>query len=452
MGTLYIDTGGAATNSGSSDNNAADLSGTGDATVAASVVTLTAGTDLSGVVTTAGATQSSIYLAQATNTNQKIFWITATAGSGGATPTVTVSVAPTGVTGSNWAIGGRFVLTPASWEAAVRAGDEVVINNSPATATADLLTTRVAGNNTDGFIKVRGKSGSRPVLTVSNTTQVIEQGAFVSWMFSNLELVQQGASGNVITQNSNASNCHYYNLKISDGGGIGIQAEAGNTRFMASEITNVTGIAYFCGNSAAIILHGNYIHDCSSESTQFSGTTTTLFATNNILDTNAGRGFYISGTPSAPIVVCLYGNTVYGCGNSGYESNDADISATMLNNIFSENGNAAGEYNVEYATGTAERLGFHAWNVFHHSGGGGGANLLNLTVNSQVASSEFTTDPSFTNAAGGDFSIGSSSPAKATGYPGVFLGGSTGYLDIGAVQRQEAGGGGLAANPLRGFL
>jgi len=75
MGTIYVDTGGAATNSGSTDQNTANLSGTGDATVSGSVVQLTAGTDLSGVVTTAGATQSSIYLAQATNTNQKIFWI-----------------------------------------------------------------------------------------------------------------------------------------------------------------------------------------------------------------------------------------------------------------------------------------------------------------------------------------------------------------------------------------
>ena len=115
-----------------------------------------------------------------------------------------------------------------------------------------------------------------------------------------------------------------------------------------------------------------------------------------------------------------------------------------MNNIFSENGNAAGEFNVEWVSGAAEYVSFHGWNVFYHSGGGGGANLSGLTVNAQVASSEFTTDPAFTNAAGGDFSIGSTSPAKATGYPGAFLGGSTGYLDIGAVQRQEAGGGGNA--------
>src|SRR3972149_3391606 len=104
MGIIYFETNGALTNSGSTDTAAATLSGTGDATVAGSVIQLTAGTDLSSVVTTAGETQSSIYLAQATNTNQKIFWITA---KDDGLDQVTVSVAPTGVTGSDWKIGGQ---------------------------------------------------------------------------------------------------------------------------------------------------------------------------------------------------------------------------------------------------------------------------------------------------------------------------------------------------------
>jgi parallel beta-helix repeat protein len=163
----------------------------------------------------------------------------------------------------------------------------------------------------------------------------------------------------------------------------------------------------------------------------------------NIIDTCAGKGINDSGAPTTiGHAFIIDGNTIYGCGDSGLAVADADRRIILTNNIFSENGNAAGEYNVEWVAGAAEYVGFHAWNVFYHSGGGGGANLSGLTVNAQVASSEFTTDPAFTNAAGGDFSIGSTSPAKAAGFPGQFLGGSLGYLDIGAVQRQEAGGGG----------
>jgi hypothetical protein len=50
----------------------------------------------------------------------------------------------------------------------------------------------------------------------------------------------------------------------------------------------------------------------------------------------------------------------------------------------------------------------------------------------------------FTNAASSDFSVVSTSNAKANGAPGKFENQSyTSYLDIGAVQREEAGGGGV---------
>jgi len=62
------------------------VSGANGASVSGTTVTLPAGTDLSAVVTTLGATQSAIHLADAPNANQKIFKITGKAGSGGATP------------------------------------------------------------------------------------------------------------------------------------------------------------------------------------------------------------------------------------------------------------------------------------------------------------------------------------------------------------------------------
>lgn len=73
-------------------------------------------------------------------------------------------------------------------------------------------------------------------------------------------------------------------------------------------------------------------------------------------------------------------------------------------------------------------------------------NFFNNTTdrtNVEVGAHDTALDPQFTNAAAGDFSVGAN--MKAVGFPGVFPGGlSTGYLDIGAVQRQEpaAGGGG----------
>jgi hypothetical protein len=60
-----------------------------------------------------------------------------------------------------------------------------------------------------------------------------------------------------------------------------------------------------------------------------------------------------------------------------------------------------------------------------------------------------------TNAAGGDFSLNNTASAgvacRAAGIPGAFPGGNTtGYLDIGAVQHQDAGGGVFAPINMNG--
>jgi hypothetical protein len=72
-----------------------------------------------------------------------------------------------------------------------------------------------------------------------------------------------------------------------------------------------------------------------------------------------------------------------------------------------------------------------------------------LNLGAQTGDVDLTADP-FTNAAGGDFSLnntaGGGALLRATGYPGVFPGGTTtGYLDIGAAQHQLGSGSGAAS-------
>ncbi len=52
-----------------------------------------------------------------------------------------------------------------------------------------------------------------------------------------------------------------------------------------------------------------------------------------------------------------------------------------------------------------------------------------------VGAHDTALDPGFVSAATGNFAIGTN--LKAQGYPGAFQLGSTGYTDIGAVQRKE---------------
>ena len=449
MGTIYIDSGGVANQgSGTTDETTAPIVLTinageafGDTTL---LVDVTSGTFTN--IVTSGATQSAIFFNNATNANKKIFWISAI--DNVASPkTITVDTIPTGLTaGTSVGYVGGHYLVPANVGLSVidsastfRAGDVIIFNNSPATGTQDYITCRASGTSAAGFVTVRGKAGTRPVITVSNTTQCIDNGGtFADWFVSNLELVQQGASGVVASDLGNGWKA--YNIKISDGGSYGFYVSTSGASIIACE---VSGLASGAGILAiASVVTGNYIHDLTGGGCDFNMGNAFAVVTRNIIDTCTGKGIHFSGGPTTQANVWfLDGNTVYGSGDSGLEITDADGNLVLINNIFSENGNAAGEYNVEWFAGDAEKVSFHGWNVFFHSGDAGGS-LLGLAVNAQVASSEFTTDPGFTDAAGGNFAISSTSPAKAAGFPGQFLGGSLGYLDIGAVQRQEPSGGG----------
>jgi hypothetical protein len=75
-------------------------------------------------------------------------------------------------------------------------------------------------------------------------------------------------------------------------------------------------------------------------------------------------------------------------------------------------------------------------------------NLLNANTtdypsdNFQTFEGEVITAPQFEDEAGGDYSLGSASPALDAGYDGHLLNGSTQRADIGAIESTATGGGG----------
>ena len=429
-GTLYVDTGGNAANSGSTDTNSPTLTGSA-ATVASTVVSLDGSPDLSGVVTTAGATQSTIFLADATNSNQKIFWITAKDDD---LDTVTVSVAPTGVVSSAWRIGGRHVLTNASIEGALRAGDTVIFNNSPASGTGVRWTFRTAGTTAAGYCTIRGKTGVRPTLTTTDTANCIAASSALA-KIQNLQLVQQGASGNAILLSGSGL---VENVKITDFGGAGITMTSQGNKVLNSEITGGDGVAIDMGTASGGVIAGNYIHDNAAGAIANGGTSPSLAIVGNIFDTNGtGAHINLSGSiASQQGFIFVYGNTFYGNNTNALITADADASAILQNNIFLDNGDTGTEYNVNWPSGDLANNGYSGYNVYSQAGARGGTNVVNFTL----GATDLTSDPLITDEANADFTLATTSPAKATGYPGAFIGGSTSYLDMGAVQRQEGAG------------
>ena len=418
--TIYVKTTGAATNSGSSDQDAANLSGAA-ATVAAAVVSLDGSPDLSGVATDGSAT---IHLNDASNSNQKIFKITAV---DDVLKTVTVSVAPTGVVSSAWAIGGRFIWTPASIEGALAAGWIVELGDSIASSAATILTCRAAGDTTNGAITVKGKSGvDHPSMITSGDLPVIDSNLQDNWILQNLTITQQGATNDGVVTDAG---WRLWDIRINDAGDHGVDMADGGATLFASEVSGVDVNAWDSANRDAVI--GCYIHDVGSRGFRNANTGASSAVLFNVFDTCGAEAISLTGgTPvDSDHLTTIISNTIYGSGNSGLGLDAALINVKLINNIFSENGNAAGEFNVESA-GTVEHISLHAYNIFFHSGGGGGANLSGLTANS----TELTSDPLLNDPASGDFTLKAGSPAKHAGYPGALLGGSTGYLDIGAVQ------------------
>lgn len=443
MGVLYVDTGGSASNSGSRDANAAALSGSA-ATVATSTITLDGSPDLSGV-NTSGANQDTIYLANANNANQKIFWITAV---DNAAKTVTVTGTPTlSASPTAWAIGGRITLAGLTgFESCLRAGDMVTINNTPATAAGPLLTLRTAGTNTGGYVKIKGATGVKPILTATSN-QVITGTVGYQWI-ENLELRNTSATTThdaLVLSGSSADNWVVYDVKISDSPryGIDIGSGSGITRVVKCEISGCDNHGINARDAASIYLF-NYIHDNGQDGVNCASSSGVWVFAYNIIDTNTSQGIAKSSTGTTAFV--LLGNTFYNSGDSGFEYTSPSF-LTAFNNVFLDNGDAGTEYNIEGYT-DADLFELSDYNCLSIAGARGGGNYTGHSL----GANSITTDPAMTAPATGDFSLGSSSPAKATGYPGGFPGAtSTGYLDMGAIQRQEpvggGGSGGLITHP-----
>ena len=130
----------------------------------------------------------------------------------------------------------------------------------------------------------------------------------------------------------------------------------------------------------------------------------------NCVSYNSGRDGFRSGSSFQGSVFAM-NCTAYGNAGYGFNGNGSTLDVALL-------WNCAGGSNT---SGNTES---------------GLPNLLNFI--------DLSTNDPFVNAAGGNFALNTSTGGnlcRAAGFPGVFPGGTTtGYLDIGAAQHQDAGG------------
>ncbi len=324
------------------------------------------------------------------------------------------------------------------------AGNTIYIKNE---AWNEAVSVSVAGTSAApvkwiGYNSTRGDNptgSNRPTLDRAGAAgDAWTMNGVINWhFFKNLVFFDALDDGFTVNTNSITS-LFFDNCRFTGNGGDGLEANLRATKmhFLRCEFDNNTGNGFDnaqANNEGSAVFVACSFHDNGSNAITNCGLNCyfCLFYGNDADAANLGAtGVNIA---SRFINNTFYANT--GANVDGIRVPPGNVHL-IINNIFSSNG----AYGLSYSTSSTGIIpaDFVNWNNYY-------ANSTNNIENGALgANDQDNVDPGFTNAGSGDFSIGTN--LKADGFPGLLAGGlSTGYLDIGAVQRQEAASGGGAS-------
>lgn len=418
------------------------------------VVTLDGSPDLTGVATDGSHV---IYLSDATAGARNFGKITA---KDDTAKTVTVSDAfATGLSGKTWAIGGKRASIGSSSSVKLlennnTSGDAmpgwtVELESGHSETISDLIEWKRGGTYNGGPITLRAASGAatRPVLTWSNNGTAIDLWNTDFKVVQGIDFKNSNATktASVAIKDQGSVSSVVREVRISDSANKFWKAvEWRCISIIDSEIAYTAGrgivIEDYANNPGAPTIRNCYIHDCGSDGIYGATKSNRTVITDNIIESNAGYGLYFANLPSQHT---LSRNTVYGNSSGGFYLDESTMKSQLSieNNIFASNGG----YGINGASGTLLmwQSAVMRGNDFHNNTSGKYTPDL-----STVSLNEQTSDPQFTNAAGGDFSIGTN--LKATGFPaGAKVGvwsATDSFVDPGAAQREEPTGGGSGGN------
>jgi hypothetical protein len=303
----------------------------------------------------------------------------------------------------------------------------VYIKNGSYTEQVSLTTSSSNGETItfEGYNASRGDApldNTRPVID-GESTRLVHGGSI--WGNITKHLRFTGSTG----QGTSATNHTFMYCRFNNNSTSG--TAAGNNDYFHCEMDNNSdtgsdgnGRYYFCE------LHDNtnegYESTNSSHTPQFYG---------SLFYDNASHGIDHIGDSHVLVGNTIDGNT--GASSDGVIWTEASIAVrwfVMVNNSSSNNG----RYGFNRDATTSRQPAVFEYNAYY----GNATNLNNLTA----GPNDVTGDPLYTDAAGEDFSLQSTSPLIDAGAPGVFPHAvTTGYTDIGAFQEQTGGGGGTNA-------
>lgn len=471
-------------NSATGSDTAASGAGPGTALSGAA----TASTDATGLIVTVAATTDLtnvavdgshvIYLADATAGKRNFGKITAKAGSGGATPNVTVADA-FGINQitKDWAIGGvRAKMSSTAsyklfdnnatagdampgWAIEMQSGHvETIVGDG-----TNRVVIRRSGDTTSGRIILRGTlaAATMPVLTFP-TNGAAFLGATTSDLltFRDFEVKNSNATKTASVAfdpgASGVSAWQLINIRVRDAANkfwraVNIQ---GPMTIRDCEIANCANVGIIFAGGTGATIRNNWIHACTSHGISaptVDDTGTLIYG--NLITGNSGDGMNLncSATTNARRSLIVQ-NTIDNNTGSGIDIGNANRSLdalAVLNNILSNNGT----YGLKFSNASATQAFLDATGIFV-SNNGTFNNTTSAYLPTGYGASDPALNPTFTNTGGNDYSVGTN--LKAKGYPigGALTVGTTSstnsYVDIGAAQRQEPVGGGAVARIIGG--
>ena len=362
------------------------------------------------------------------------------------------SPAATSTAGGTWSMGGAFAD-----------GQPLKLDSTAPTITSPLAaghTINVRGDGTDDPATVHYQA-SNGYVTPPNGTNASP----ISMIGYNGRPHWKSGDGLLWYNNSE---WYFENMKFTPGGGsngtlnmVHTKASVKNIIFdqngqtcgaiRAYEVTD----SYF-GNSGAttaattintvrsggygVIVSGCVFEDQRGTCIAFGGSTSIGFITDNIFITCRNTDKTIKVGEFSTLHSEIRGNTFDGCKGSSILSTAAFTNTAIRNNLFTRQS----KYAIDVGSLVAENRDIIDFNGFgagtfgqtsgQYSGYSGGSN--DVTLGSNV-------DP-YVDEASGDYALDDTngSALKAAGFPGAFRGiATTSYVDIGAAQRLEAGGG-----------
>lgn len=289
--------------------------------------------------------------------------------------------------------------------------------------------------STGGFVKIIGYNG-RPLIKTPGLIVYSGGGSGMYWL-ENLKFLMGGSIyGLPAWACRTAKNCYFdqngydLNMHISTNATECWFNNTGSTSSGSQPATSSSAYGGLWANnlfenlrgSAASLVYmtnfrDNIIVNCKS---------TTVAS---VVIAELGSAFYH---------LTVSGNVIYNGASHGISvssSSGALFGARIFNNIIANN---AG-YGISFPSGTTyndRNVTFCDYNCYY-------SNTSGALQNKTAGANDLTTNPTFTNTGSLDFSVGTN--MKAEGYPGLITKtGTTSYVDIGAAQRQETGGGGGA--------